>query len=82
MMKTLQEMKTGAEPDESADYWEERKKIDQWTSDLHTVDTKLDKLQKVYTKKKADIDAAKANFKRINDIKGLSQHANDLEAIR
>ena len=29
MLKTLQEMKIGSEPDESADYWEERKTIDQ-----------------------------------------------------
>lgn len=29
MLKTLVEMKIGAEPDESADYWEERKTIDQ-----------------------------------------------------
>ena len=28
MLKTLQEMKIGAEPDESADYWEERKTIE------------------------------------------------------
>lgn len=29
MLKTLAEMKIGSEPDESADYWEERKTIDQ-----------------------------------------------------
>tara|TARA_B100000780_G_scaffold247375_1_gene192297 strand:- start:615 stop:731 length:117 start_codon:yes stop_codon:yes gene_type:complete len=29
MVKTLQEMKSGSEPDESADYWEERKTIEQ-----------------------------------------------------
>lgn len=28
MLRTLQEMKIGSEPDESADYWEERKTID------------------------------------------------------
>jgi hypothetical protein len=28
MLKTLQEMKNGASPDETADYWEDRNKID------------------------------------------------------
>lgn len=28
MVKTLSEMKIGSEPDESADYWEERKTIE------------------------------------------------------
>jgi len=28
MLKTLSEMKIGSEPDESADYWEERKTIE------------------------------------------------------
>lgn len=28
MLKTLAEMKIGSEPDESADYWEERKTIE------------------------------------------------------
>jgi len=57
MLKTLQEMKIGSTPDESADYWEERKKIDQNTSDLQNCRDKFDKLQKVYQKKKVDIDA-------------------------
>lgn len=37
MLKTLQEMKIGAEPDESADYWEERKTIDQHMAALKKV---------------------------------------------
>ena len=44
MLKTLQEMKIGSTPDESADYWEERKKIDQNTSDLQNCRDKFDKL--------------------------------------
>jgi len=34
MLETLKEMKTGSEPDDSADYWEERTKIMNWTSDM------------------------------------------------
>jgi len=34
MMKTLVEMKNGSEPNDTADYWEERKKIDRSTVNL------------------------------------------------
>lgn len=36
MLRTLEEMKNGSEPDESADYWEEKKKIEKWTAALIT----------------------------------------------
>ena len=34
MMKTLQEMKNGSEPNDTADYWEEKKKIEKHTLGL------------------------------------------------
>lgn len=52
MLKTLQEMKIGSEPDESADYWEERKTIAQQIQDLTKVKSKLEQLGKTYNKKK------------------------------
>ena len=42
MLKTLNEMKIGSEPDESADYWEERKTIDQQITALKKVKGKMD----------------------------------------
>lgn len=42
MLKTLAEMKIGAEPDESADYWEERKTIEQHITALKRVKQKID----------------------------------------
>jgi len=42
MLKTLAEMKAGSEPDESADYWEERKTIDQQITALKRIKGKLD----------------------------------------
>ena len=48
MLKTLQEMKIGSEPDESADYWEERKKIDKWTTSLNTCRDKFERFEKDY----------------------------------
>ena len=56
MLKALQEMKTGAEPDESADYWEERRTIDQHITALKKIKSKLEQLQKVYSKKKVDFE--------------------------
>ena len=58
MMKTLQEMKNGSEPNDTADYWEERKKIDRSTVNLKTQTTKFSSLQKVYQSKKLDIETA------------------------
>ena len=40
--KTLKEMKIGAGPDDSADYWEEREKIEGFTQDLRKVRAKWD----------------------------------------
>ena len=54
MLKTLQEMKNGSEPDESADYWEERKTIDQQLTALKRIKGKLDQLAKTCEKKKVD----------------------------
>jgi chromosome segregation ATPase len=56
MLKTLNEMQIGAEPDESADYWEERKTIEAQIKALKTVKGKLEQLGKVFNKKKAEYD--------------------------
>jgi hypothetical protein len=56
MMKTLKEMKIGSEPDETADYWEERERIDQWIGDLDKVNADIDGSFKNFNRKRADID--------------------------
>lgn len=40
-MKTLKEMKIGSEPDETADYWEERDQINKWIADLESVENDI-----------------------------------------
>ena len=86
MLQTLQEMKNGSEPDESADYWEERRKIDQNTSDLKNCREKLDRLKEDYQKKKVDMEGITccgSNKKKWSaDLKGLQQQAVDLQAIK
>lgn len=44
MVQTLEEEKRGAEPDDTADYWEERKKIDQNMSDIKKLKLDFGKL--------------------------------------
>jgi hypothetical protein len=48
MIETLKEMKNGAEPDDTADYWEERTKINTWSSDLKKTQADLTKLLIIY----------------------------------
>ena len=50
MVKTLAEIKVDTEPDESADYWQERHQIDGWNKtikqkkkDLETLSKQIDK---------------------------------------
>jgi len=37
LLRTLDEMKKGSTPDETADYWEERKDIEKWIEGLQKV---------------------------------------------
>lgn len=79
MLKALQEMKIGSEPDESADYWEERKSIDQHINALKKIKQKLDQLQKVYSKKKVEFESFQAGSKKIVEIRDLENYARDLK---
>ena len=63
ILKTLKEMKIGSEPDENADYWEERGRIDQWIVDLEKVRDDITDSHKKFIRKKADIDRIKKNAK-------------------
>lgn len=56
-------MKIGSEPDENADYWEERGRIDQWIVDLEKVRDDITDSHKKFIRKKADIDRIKKNAK-------------------
>jgi predicted nuclease with TOPRIM domain len=51
LLETLNEMKKGSTPDESADYWEERKDIEKWIDVLEKQDAALKNIQKIYDEK-------------------------------
>lgn len=48
LLETLQEMKIGSEPDETADYWEERNAIDQRIQTLKEVESSMPGLEKEF----------------------------------
>jgi hypothetical protein len=48
MLESLKEMKIGAAPDDSADYWEERNKINTWISELKNAQADLAKYLIIY----------------------------------
>ena len=82
MLQVLQEEKLGSEPDDTADYWEERKKIDQNLADVKKLKGDFGKLQQAFQKKKGEIEAANARAKGAPDVDALAQVARDLQAIR
>ena len=70
--KTLKEMKIGSGPDDNADYWEEKEKIDRFISDLKKVRGKWEIVQKFYQKKNKDIETAEGTAKKIKDVNKLN----------
>ena len=71
MLKTLGEMKLGSTPDESADYWEERKDIDLWIKCLTDAMKDVKKLEDNFKAKDAKVKDLFTQAKRENDIEPL-----------
>ena len=63
-LKTCEEMKTGSLPDESADYWEERKNIDKWIANLKKAEKDLNKIEAEFKVKDAKLKEFTAAAKR------------------
>lgn len=82
MQETLNEMKNGSEPDETADYWEEKKNIEDHLGDLKRIKVDFDKIVKLYTKKKQEVDGLKNGTKRNLDNEGLAKVLKDLQDVQ
>lgn len=82
MQETLNEMKNGSEPDENADYWEEKKNIEEHLADLKRIKVDFDKIIKLYTKKKQEVDGLKNGTKRNLDNEGLAKVLKDLQDVQ
>ena len=55
MIKSCEEMLKDSQPDNTADYWEEKDKIAKWLDDLKKAQKALNELQPVYESKDAQI---------------------------
>lgn len=75
-------MKNGSEPDENADYWEEKKSIEDHLVDLKRIKVDFDKIVKLFTKKKLEVDALKNGTKRNLDNEGLAKVLKDLQEVQ
>ena len=64
-------MKIGSEPDETADYWEERGRIDQWIVDLESVKNDISDSYAAFKRKRADVDAVTRQAQQNNSPENL-----------
>lgn len=74
-------MEAGAKPDETADYWEERHRIESGLKTIKDLQAQFAKLEKQFQKKQTDIEATNNMFKKAIDIEMLNQIAIDYESI-
>jgi uncharacterized phage infection (PIP) family protein YhgE len=81
VQKVLLEMEIGAKPDETADYWEERHRIESALNSIKELQAQFAKLEKAFQKKQIDIEATNNMFKKANDLDLLSQIALDYQSI-
>ena len=79
-MKTLKEMKIGSEPDETADYWEERDQINKWIADLESVENDISDSQRIFTQKRVTVDTLKNQAAPIlaNSQNGISENLKNI----
>ena len=68
MLKTLNEMKIGSEPDESADYWEERAAIDKNIAALTDAKEKLAEIDGGFGDMEAEFKELLTQSKKAADI--------------
>jgi len=68
LLETLQEMKKGSVPDESADYWEERKDIDKWIDILQKQEAALKKIKVTYEDLERKFKNLSADAKKAVDV--------------
>jgi hypothetical protein len=81
VQKVLLEMEIGAKPDETADYWEERHRIESGLTSIKDLLVQYAKLDKAFQKKQIDIEAADNMFKKAIDLDMLKQIVLDYTSI-
>jgi predicted CopG family antitoxin len=79
LLETLMEMKKGSVPDESADYWEERKDIDRWIAALNKADATLKKIAAAYEEKDKKFKLLQTESKKSTEISHLKKVRDELK---
>lgn len=79
LLETLEEMKKGSVPDETADYWEERKDIDRWIENLKKQEAALKKIAEAYEDKEKKFKNFQTDSKKLTDIPQLQKLSEELK---
>ena len=75
-------MKNGSEPDDTADYWEERTSIAANITDLINAKNRLHDIEESANKKEADVKALKVKSRKTGDNDTLSKIENQISDER
>lgn len=78
MLLTNNEMKNGAEPDDTADYWEERTAIASNITNLISAKNKLHDIEESINKKEVDVKNLVAKSKKTGDNDTLTKIENGI----
>lgn len=79
-MKTCLEMKAGSTPDESADYWEERKNIEKWIDNLKKATAEVEAVEAVFKDKEAQVREFAQQSKKCPDVKAQDKLCKEMQA--
>lgn len=77
-METLEEMKKGSLPDNTADYWEERKDIDKWIKIITEQISNLKDLEKIFKEKEKKFNDFSAQAKKPMDVPAMESLLHDI----
>lgn len=75
-------MKTGAEPDDTADYWEERAQIEDNITKLMSAKSQLHEIEDVVNKKEGDVKTLLIKSKKTTDNATLEKVTENIENER
>jgi len=78
MLLTNNEMKNGSEPDDTADYWEERTAIASNITNLISAKNKLNDIDDLVNKKEADVKSFEVKAKKTGDNDTLAKHEHGI----
>lgn len=82
MLLTNNEMKNGSEPDDTADYWDERTSIASNISQLISAQNKLHDIEELVNKKESDVKGLVTKSRKTGDNETLTKIENGISSER